>query len=147
MIVWDRHRELVIKNSRRVGKVYPTPALIAVRFLRIPFKVHGKSVCTLVQTCKSVCSGGLTTSDRLRRKKISPAVILFPQKSDVREWLLRVRAGRRRKVLTRTYLELIEFFTLFVWVLNGFIACLLLFCLGAIAWLCYSELRDPKSDK
>lgn len=50
-------------------------------------------------------------------------------------------------MLNRTYLELIEFFTLFVWILNGFIAGLLFLGLGLIAWLCYSESRHPKAGK
>jgi hypothetical protein len=42
-------------------------------------------------------------------------------------------------VLSTTYIELIEFFTLLVWVLNGFISSLLLLSLAIIAWLCYAE--------
>ncbi len=50
-------------------------------------------------------------------------------------------------MLSETSIELIKFFTLFIWVLNGFIAGLLLLSLGVIAWLCYAEARHPQSDK
>jgi len=58
-----------------------------------------------------------------------------------------MRWGRRRKVLSETSIELIKFFTLFIWVLNGFIAGLLLLSLSIIAWLCIAELRGSHSNK
>jgi len=50
-------------------------------------------------------------------------------------------------MLTAKYLELINFFTLLVWILNGFIVALLLLGLGCAVWLCYAESRRPKSNK
>lgn len=46
-------------------------------------------------------------------------------------------------MLSETSIELIKFFTLFIWVLNGFIAGLLFLNLSIIAWLCYAEARHP----
>jgi len=46
-----------------------------------------------------------------------------------------------------TYLELIEFFMLFLWVLNSFIAGLLLLSLGIVARLCYTQARPEGGNR
>jgi len=47
-------------------------------------------------------------------------------------------------MLLETQIELIKFFTVFIWILNAVIAGLILISVGVIAWLCYTEGRQSK---